>query len=108
LSPPIQSFQRVGGPFVAAPVFEALIPFLNFGARSERKSMGWRHFMSRVHVVSDAFSRRFRPIPSGRDPLALGRALGSPPDLIREPEGRELQDRPAWAFASNPIRVGAR
>ena len=50
----------------------------------------------------------FTANPSVREPLALGRALGWPPDSIRRHEERELQDRPAWAPASNPIRFRAR
>jgi hypothetical protein len=40
-------------------------------------------------------------MPSGRKLLTLGRALDSPRE---EHEERELQDRSAWASASNPIR----
>jgi hypothetical protein len=82
------------------------LPF-NFRVVPLGNPMGWRHFMSRVHVVSDAVSRRFRPIPSGRNPLALGRALGSPADLIRSRKdprcqtarhGRPLQTRSILGF----------
>jgi hypothetical protein len=60
--------------------------------------MGWRHFGRGLRRFQ-RFSRHFRPIPPGRNRLALGRALGSLPDLIRRHEEREWQDRQAWATA---------
>jgi hypothetical protein len=50
-------------------------------------------------------SRHCRPISSGREPLALGRALGLAPDVIRGPEGSRIARQPGMGVRFKPDPV---